>query len=320
MARSNSAKAPTICIIVRPAGVVVSIASVELRNPAPASPGRSMIVRTSRRERDSRSSFRTTSTSLFRKRSRSRCNSKKSLKSRAACLRRPVDDTVNAMHRLFLVALLASVLASAQNVEDARELLRKVQSIAESTNTWRAEIVEISHISGGGMNLQGEVRTKIGVQAPLKMRRQNSGGDQTISVCDGAEFFYSRDGHSYYRGDAKVNPDCNFPLSRFYNLEENPATASVVGRDHVRLADGDRECVLVRASWKRDKVNAVRTMCIDPASALILRDVAESELEKTGIRMVKTTAFTSYESNPTFQPDFFRFPVTPGAVEAKPPL
>ena len=33
MARSNSAKAPTICIIIRPAGVVVSIASVKLRNP-----------------------------------------------------------------------------------------------------------------------------------------------------------------------------------------------------------------------------------------------------------------------------------------------
>ena len=38
MARSNSAKAPTICVIIRPAGVVVSIASVKLRNPAPASP------------------------------------------------------------------------------------------------------------------------------------------------------------------------------------------------------------------------------------------------------------------------------------------
>ena len=41
MARSNSAKAPTICIIIRPAGVVVSIASVRLRNPATASPRRS---------------------------------------------------------------------------------------------------------------------------------------------------------------------------------------------------------------------------------------------------------------------------------------
>ena len=34
MARSNSANAPTICIIIRPAGVVVSTASVRLRKPA----------------------------------------------------------------------------------------------------------------------------------------------------------------------------------------------------------------------------------------------------------------------------------------------
>src|ERR1700680_5156239 len=34
IARSNSANAPTICIIIRPAGVVVSTASVRLRKPA----------------------------------------------------------------------------------------------------------------------------------------------------------------------------------------------------------------------------------------------------------------------------------------------
>ena len=36
MARSNSAKLPTICIIMRPAGMVVSMFSVSLRKPAPA--------------------------------------------------------------------------------------------------------------------------------------------------------------------------------------------------------------------------------------------------------------------------------------------
>ena len=224
------------------------------------------------------------------------------------------------MHRLLWVALLASVLARAQSVEDATELLRKVRSMAESTRTWRGEVVERSQISGAGTNLKGEVRTKFAVQAPLKMSRQNSGADQTILVCDGAEAFYSGDGHSYYRSEATVNPDCNFPLSRFYKLENNPATVSVVGRDHVRLADGDRGCVLVRAVWKRATGNAVRTMCIDPGSALILRDVAESEDEKTGTRMVSTTVFTSYESNPTFAPDTFRFSVPPGAVEARPPI
>jgi len=224
------------------------------------------------------------------------------------------------MCRLFSTALLASVLAPAQNVEDAKELLRKVQSTAESTKNWRAEVVERSQISGGGMNLQSEVRTKIAAQAPLKMSRKNSGADQTILVCDGAETFYLGDGHSYYRGEARVTPQCDFPLSKFYELDNNPATTSVVGRDHVQLAEGDRECVLVRATWKHATVNTVRTMCIDPLSALILRDVAKSDDEKTGIRMVHTIAFTSYESNPTFPPDTFRFSVPPGAVEAKPPI
>jgi outer membrane lipoprotein-sorting protein len=195
-----------------------------------------------------------------------------------------------------------------------------VQSIAESTRTWRAEVIETSQLSGGGMNLKQKVRTKIAVQAPLKMRRENSGHDQTILVCDGAEAFYSGDGHSYYRSDAKVNPDCSFSLSRFYELENNPATAAVVGRDHIRLTAGDRDCVLVRARWKHGTANAVRTMCIDPASALILRDVAESNDEHTAIRIVKTTTFISYESNPTFQPDTFKFSIPPGAIEAKPPI
>lgn len=224
------------------------------------------------------------------------------------------------MNRVFWVAPLAFVLAQAQSEEDATELLRKVQSIAESTTTWRAEVVVRSQISGGGMNLQDEVRIKFAVQAPLKMSRQNRGDDRTILVCDGAQAFYSGDGHSYYRSEAKVNSDCSFPLSKFYKLKNNPVTASVVGRDRVRLAEGDRNCVLVRTTWKHATVNAVRIMCIDPDSALILRDVAESEDEKTGIRIGNTTAFISYESNPTFPAGTFRFSVPPGAVEAEPPI
>jgi hypothetical protein len=63
MARSNSAKAPTICIIMRPAGVVVSIASVSERKPAPAASMRSRMCSRSFSERDRRSSFQTTTTS-----------------------------------------------------------------------------------------------------------------------------------------------------------------------------------------------------------------------------------------------------------------
>ena len=152
------------------------------------------------------------------------------------------------------------------------------------------------------------------------MIRKNTGADQTIMVCDGAEAFYSGDGHSYYRAEAKATPQCDFPLSKFYELDNNPTSAAVLGRDHVQLSGGDRECVVVRATWKHATLNTVRTLCIDPFSSLILRDVAEHENEKTGIRIVRTTAFAMYAINPTFPPDTFRFSVPPGAVEAKPPI
>jgi len=63
IALSNSAKAPSIRIIIRPAVVVVSMPSVKLRNPAPVYPSLSIIVSTSRSDQDSRSSFQATSTS-----------------------------------------------------------------------------------------------------------------------------------------------------------------------------------------------------------------------------------------------------------------
>ena len=67
IARSNSAKAPTICIIMRPADVVVSIASVSDRKPAPAFSIFSKIWIRSFRERESRSSFQVTTTSPGRR-------------------------------------------------------------------------------------------------------------------------------------------------------------------------------------------------------------------------------------------------------------
>ena len=218
------------------------------------------------------------------------------------------------------VVVLVPVLVPAQSAVDAAELLRRVRSVAESTKNWRAEVVETVKISGDGINLQEEVRAKIAAQAPLKMSRQNSGSDRTAMVCDGAEKFYSGDGQSYYRGEARVTPQCDLPLSKFYELDNDPASLSVIGRDHVRLADRDRECVLIRAGWKQATTNIVRTMCIDPAPALILRDVIDREDEKTGIRSVKTTTFIDFESNPAFSPDTFRFSLPPGAIEAKPPI
>lgn len=222
------------------------------------------------------------------------------------------------MHRL-LWLFIAIVPVRAQNVDDASDLLRKAKAFGESIRSWRAEVVETSKLSGPGMDHQSEIRTKIAVQRPLKVSRQNSGDDRTILVCDGTEAFYSGDGHSYYRNDAKVNVGCDLPLLKFYQTFENPDSVSVVGEDHVRLADADHRCVVVRAIWKREAGSTVRTMCIDPSRPLILRDVMEAENTRMGIRLISTTRFIDFESDPTFSPETFRFLIPPGAVEAKAP-
>jgi hypothetical protein len=121
------------------------------------------------------------------------------------------NGKLDAMRSLLWVLLLVTPVR-AQSVEDATELLRKARAFGESTRSWRAEVVETSQMSGPGMNLQSEVRTKIAAQPPLKMSRQNSGSDRTIMVCDGAEAFYSGDGHSYYKGEAGVTPHAIFHL------------------------------------------------------------------------------------------------------------
>ena len=221
--------------------------------------------------------------------------------------------------RRLLWLFIVIVPVRAQSVEDATELLRKARAFGESTRSWRAEVVETSKLSGPGMNLQDEIRTKIAVQAPLKVSRQNSGDDRTILVCDGTEAFYSGDGHSYYKDDAKVTYGCDLPLLKFYEPYESPNSVSVVGEDHVRLTDGDHRCVMVRAIWKKETGSIVRTMCIDSSRPLILRDVMKAEDERTGIRSITTTTFIDFESDPTFSPETFRFLIPPGAVETKAP-
>ena len=149
------------------------------------------------------------------------------------------------------------------------------------------------------------------------MRRENSGGDQTILVCDGVESFYMGDGHNYER-NPEVNLDCVFPLRSSYQLEKDLVSLSIVGHDHVMLADGDHACDVVRAEWKISAGSSIRTMCIDPLLGLILREVTEANTERW--RYVSTATFISYESNPTFPPDTFKFSIPQGAVEFKPPI
>jgi TonB family protein len=224
-----------------------------------------------------------------------------------------------------VITLLLSGLSSAQAGEDAFFLLREVASSARNTNTWRAEGVEIGQLTARGMNnLRDEIQFKIAVQSPLRMRRENSGDDHTQSVCDGTDRLYTGDGLSFHRNSAPVGNDCKFSLADFYKLEANPTSATVIGDDHVRLADGLHECKVIRVEWNRDaqgdtKVLSVRTMCIDPSERLVLRDSTESVDAASQVHSTRTITFTSFERNPKFRPDDFNFSIPTGTIEDQGP-
>ena len=217
-------------------------------------------------------------------------------------------------------------LASAEAADDAFLLLQKVGESARMTNNWRAEVVEVHQITGQGMNLRDEVHFKIAVKGPLKMRRESTGADNAISVCDGTDKFYTGDGHGFYRTPAAVSNDCNLPLAEFYKLEDSPTSAVITGRDRVQLTEGLRECDVVRAEWTVD-VNdtgrhwqAIRNMCIDTERLLILRDTLESTDSASDLHSLRTITFLSLEKNPLFTPDTFQVSLPTGAVEDQGPL
>jgi outer membrane lipoprotein-sorting protein len=220
--------------------------------------------------------------------------------------------------------LLLAALASAQTY-DARALLQDIASSGRATKSWRAEGVGIHELTGNGIQLRDEIRFKIAIQGPSKMRWETSGDDDTLMVCDGTDHWtYYSHGLSFYRNSVGVSP-CNPALGDYSQLTDNLTAAAVIGRDQVQFAGGPRECDIVRAEYtvpgSRDRVvalhNVVRTMCIDAPRRLILRDSLESA--GSGMRSTGTTTYSAYEREPMFSSDVFKFAVPTGTAEDEGP-
>jgi TonB family protein len=225
---------------------------------------------------------------------------------------------------ILAVVLFLTALASAQT-NDARALLRDIASSARATKSWRAEGVETHELTGNGIQLRDEIRFKIAIQGPSKMRWETSGDDDTLMVCDGTDHWtYYSHGLSFYRNSVGVSP-CNPALGDYSQLVDNLTAAIVIGRDQVQFAGGPRECEIVRAEYtvpgSPDGVivlhTFIHTMCIDAPRRLILRDSVESA--GSGMRSAGTTTDSVYEREPTFSSDVFKFVVATGTAEDEGP-
>ena len=170
------------------------------------------------------------------------------------------------------------------------------------------------------MQLRDEIRFKIAVQGPSKMRWETSGDDDTLMVCDGTDHWtYYSHGLSFYRNSVTVSP-CKPALDDYSQLTEDLTGAITIGRDRLQFAGEPHGCDVVRAEYavaRSPEIRLVRTLCIDSEEKLILRD--SSDTSASGAHMITTTTYSVYEREPMFSSDVFKFTVPSGTAEDEGP-
>jgi TonB family protein len=237
-----------------------------------------------------------------------------------------IDRTWSLRYSTFMVLvlfLILAVVAAAQSDDSARALLQQIAASARAAKTWEAEGRQVSDLSGQGIALHSETQFKSAFQSPNKVRSETStqeeplGKSAELTVCDGADHWsYYTPGTGFYRSAITVSP-CEAPMGDLSKLAENLLSAAMAGTDHV--AGVVRSCELVRAEYVIDNEHSVHMMCIDPQQKIVLRDRTETETA-TGLHLIETTTYTSFERNTKLSGSLFQFQVPTGTFEDAGPI
>jgi TonB family protein len=231
---------------------------------------------------------------------------------------------------LFLAAVLPAVLVSlcfAQPASNPRALLESIAASRHEARAWRAEGAETGELTGEGINLHTQMTFKAIFRDRSHALWETSGDTRTLSVCDGVDHWtFAEPGTGFYREPAKVSP-CNSQLPTFEDLLYNMVSATSAGVDHISFEGALRECQIIRAEYRipapTDNPAAagkaapagttlIRTVCVDPARKLILRDRTESSATGANTRFIRTVTFSSYELDVEVPDSAFRFEVPTG--------
>jgi TonB family protein len=138
-------------------------------------------------------------------------------------------------------------------------------------------------------------------------------------VCDGADrWTYAEPGTGFYRVPVEAGR-CTSQLPDLdAGLLDNLVSATVAGGDHIQFEGALRDCDIIRAEYmiparsKNAGTTIIRTMCIDSARRLILRDRTESWATGSNTRFTRTTSFSSYARGVEIPDEAFRFEVPTG--------
>jgi TonB family protein len=230
---------------------------------------------------------------------------------------------------MMLWALLA--LLAAQTSVDPRALLEKLEASNGDAQSWRAEGVETGEVTGEGLNLHTETAFRAAFRDSSHVRWETSGDGRTLMVCDGVDrWTYAEPGTGFHRVPVEAGP-CKPSLPVMDGLLDHLVLAAITGGDHIPFEGGTRDCEIIRAEYMipagrgagpvsspgpKSGVIAgttiLRTLCVDSARALILRDRTESWATGSNARSIRTVTFNSYERDVEIPDDAFRFEVPTG--------
>src|SRR5580658_2064979 len=224
---------------------------------------------------------------------------------------------------------------AAQTSVDPRVLLQKLEASSRDAQAWRAEGVETGEVTGEGLNLHTETAFKAAFRDASHVRWETSGDGRTLMVCDGVDrWTYAEPGTGFYRVPVEAGP-CRPALPVLDGLLDHLVSATVVGGDHIPFAGGLRDCDIIRAEYRipagrgggpvaKSGVIAgttiIRTLCVDSARGLILRDRTESWATGSNARSTRTITLSSYERDAKIPDEAFRFEVPTGTLLDPGPL
>jgi len=219
----------------------------------------------------------------------------------------------------FLVVQAA--LCSAQSNVNPRTLLEEVAASRRGALTWQAEGTEADELTGEGMNLHTAITFKAVFRDSSHVRWETTGDNRSLMVCDGADHWtYSEPGIGFYRNSVEAAP-CRPQLPAFDGMLDNLTSATIAGSDHVLFEGVSRDCDIVHAEYMIPASRStstpagttiIRTLCVEPARKLILRDRTESWATGSNTRFTRTITFSSYERNLEIPEETFRFEVPTG--------
>jgi TonB family protein len=224
------------------------------------------------------------------------------------------------MYRVFFL-ILSAALCSAQNNVAPRALLEEIATAGSQSHAWRADGTETSELTGEGMNLHTEIIFQAVFRDPLHVRWETTGDNRSLMVCDGVDHWnYAEPGTGFYRNPVEASP-CRSQLPAFDSLMDNLVSVTLAGGDRVPFEGVSRDCDNVRAEYLIPASGSrgaavgttiVRTLCVDPARRLILRDRTESWATGSNARFTQTIVFNSYQRDVEIPDDAFRFEVRTG--------